>query len=110
MIDTCVSCGEYVPEGRMICVNCEDNAYSRNQGEVAEWIKKKSYNIDFFSFKIKTYFYCSKCGQGDLKFMTKFCPNCGRKMKNYNTNKISFNQHSAVLGVPDYSKSYGVEH
>ena len=21
--DTCVVCGDYVPEGRMICINCE---------------------------------------------------------------------------------------
>ena len=25
MSDTCVCCGEIIPEGRMVCLNCEAN-------------------------------------------------------------------------------------
>jgi len=28
MEDTCVCCGEYVPEGRMVCYSCEKLPYS----------------------------------------------------------------------------------
>ena len=30
MIDACVFCGEYVPEGRMICPQCEAKINERN--------------------------------------------------------------------------------
>lgn len=30
MIDTCVCCGEYVPEGRMVCPQCEAKTDERN--------------------------------------------------------------------------------
>ena len=31
-IDTCVCCGEYVPEGRQVCPACEANA-NKKEGE-----------------------------------------------------------------------------
>ena len=30
MIDTCVCCGEYVPEGRMVCPLCVDRYMTEN--------------------------------------------------------------------------------
>ena len=29
MEDTCVCCGEYIPEGRMVCYSCEKFPYSK---------------------------------------------------------------------------------
>ena len=29
MEDTCVCCGEYIPEGRMVCYSCEELTYSK---------------------------------------------------------------------------------
>jgi hypothetical protein len=29
MEDTCVCCGEYIPEGRMVCYSCEELPYSK---------------------------------------------------------------------------------
>ena len=40
MTDTCVCCGAYVPEGRMICPNCE-------QGYIPQAKDKKSAILDY---------------------------------------------------------------
>jgi uncharacterized OB-fold protein len=29
-MDTCISCGKYVPEGRMVCPECEENGGPKN--------------------------------------------------------------------------------
>ena len=31
-VDTCVCCGEIVPEGRMVCHACEDKYYNHQHG------------------------------------------------------------------------------
>ena len=31
-VDTCVCCGEIVPEGRMVCYACEDKYYNHQHG------------------------------------------------------------------------------
>lgn len=28
---TCVCCGEYVPEGRQVCINCETKIYDKDK-------------------------------------------------------------------------------
>lgn len=33
MTDTCVCCGEPVPEGRMVCPICEAAVYEKAEGE-----------------------------------------------------------------------------
>lgn len=30
--DTCVCCGEYVPEGRQVCKNCEEGSSIKDSG------------------------------------------------------------------------------
>ena len=41
MEDKCVCCGTYVPEGRMVCLNCEEKAKERHFGnkKVPLWRK-----------------------------------------------------------------------
>ncbi len=41
-MDTCVSCGDYVPEGRMVCGKCE-----KNGGEVQPMIKDSGQRREF---------------------------------------------------------------
>lgn len=31
--DRCVCCGEIIPEGRMVCGNCENNSYKEETNE-----------------------------------------------------------------------------
>ena len=48
MEDTCVCCGEYIPEGRMVCYSCEELTYSKVIiGE------KKTMDDDIFERKLR---------------------------------------------------------
>lgn len=46
MDDKCVSCGAYVPEGKMICYNCEQIARTPLSEKKAIAGFKKSWNLD----------------------------------------------------------------
>ena len=43
MIDNCVCCGEYVPEGRMVCPACEKK-YGEKEGE--DYNKYGSFDLE----------------------------------------------------------------
>ena len=43
MIDACVCCGAYVPEGRMICPQCEAKS---NEGNEDDEGSTKVYSVD----------------------------------------------------------------
>lgn len=48
MEDTCVCCGEYVPEGQMVCYSCKELYYKNlNITPKRELIKNKLYAIIF---------------------------------------------------------------
>lgn len=36
-MDTCVACGGYVPEGRQVCVNCENTSGLKDSGDRREF-------------------------------------------------------------------------
>lgn len=48
MEDTCVCCGEYIPEGQMVCYSCKELYYKNlNITPKRELIKNKLYAIIF---------------------------------------------------------------
>ncbi len=44
--DTCICCGEIIPEGRMICINCEGGIVPQNYSISDELITNKALTCD----------------------------------------------------------------
>ena len=46
MNNTCVCCGRYVPEGRMVCGICENNNYDSNKDKIAPKTAAKELDLN----------------------------------------------------------------
>ena len=90
-MSNCVSCGRYLPEGYgMICQIC-DKEYETPEKNYGTWIKGT------------LYYYCSSCFE-KLKQnkTTPYCPNCGAKMLNNESDNIKIIEHNSSSPTETY--------
>ena len=73
--ETCVCCGQVIPEGRQVCVICgykvENGKPDLVEVKHGKWISLEE-EIGLYS--------CSICEHKIIKAKSNYCPNCGAKM------------------------------
>lgn len=118
-VDRCVCCGEYVPEGSMVCRSCACKSgafdqvkwerdlaiaqlkdYGVSLGEKAEL--KKVIHAKWISFVGFLHSICSHCGY-TVKNKTKYCPDCGAIMDKESSYSFAFRSVSPST-APNYRK------
>ena len=67
--DTCVACGQIIPEGRMVCPNCERGQYKRE--ETSKMLIKLNTYLAILDF-VKL---CSKCPNDVLVYSGRYTIN-----------------------------------
>jgi hypothetical protein len=85
MEDTCVCCGEYVPEGRMVCYSCEKLPYSAEQMTNCPLKLDKQVPQKVKKYKGLNETACPNCRFvfGDYEYDDEkfdYCYNCGQRL------------------------------
>ena len=62
-MDTCVMCGEYVPEGRQVCISCEKAPSIKDSGNRRKF--ESGAVRDIQEGKGRYDLYCYGCGQNE---------------------------------------------
>lgn len=75
MEDRCVCCGEIIPEGRMVCPNCEVASKARRETP-CDFCKGRAYTK-------KPVTIITAYGKR-FQMVFEYCPNCGRKLRTDN--------------------------
>ena len=77
----CVVCGNYVPEGRTVCPQCEKGE-TMDKWTLQEEAFKRGYEkgkADAVVYGRWAFWNCSKCDY-ETSDLTNYCPNCGAYM------------------------------
>lgn len=85
--DRCVCCGEIIPEGRMVCPNCEVAGKGKGRGRWED-VKETSLYVPDMKYTVThTAETCSACKVrigfiGSKQYLyDNICPNCGADMR-----------------------------
>ena len=74
--DRCVCCGEVIPEGSLVCPNCNAKAYTKLPDK---WLLRDvPIRPKVYKMRLGYGYNCRQCGHGVNRAAHKYCPNCGQ--------------------------------
>ena len=82
-VDRCVCCGEIVPEGRIVCPQCENGAEQNGNKKTTYVVRGRWIKRQFADEPTAFGYRCSECHL-TYEVDTNYCPNCGAKMNGGN--------------------------